>query len=233
MTDSNLLNRARRMDRSAIEAIFAQNYPAVHRIAFGLSGRADVGRGVTRFVMKRALHTLPAWKDDDAPQRWFLHHTILTTRRARKHQPGSSNDVLIGDPQKASPEYVAFIRALRSLPFQQREAFVLRHGELLNERYSAVAMDCSVIAAANHLKAAADALGKISSGRFDDFTAEMSRIYRAQSPDQALTIPKLRRTIRRYVWPRKLMRIVGWIIILIFLAAIAWIGWKIWPNLEF
>src|SRR4051812_35090482 len=152
--DDELLDRARRFDRAAIEAIFAENYPAVSRIAMGLSGRTDVGMGVTRFVIKRALHALPSWKDEDAPQRWFLHHTIITTRRAAKHQPDKTNDTLIADPRAAAPEYVAFIRALRSLPFQQREAFLLHHGERLNERWSAVTMDCSVIAASNHLNAA-------------------------------------------------------------------------------
>src|SRR5471032_1967672 len=103
-----ILDRAVRLDRPAIEAIFATNYPTVCRMAMGLTGRADVGAGVTRFVIKRALHALPNWKDEDAPQRWFLHHTVLTTRRAAKHQPDNTNDTLIADHRSAPPEYVAF-----------------------------------------------------------------------------------------------------------------------------
>src|SRR5581483_10284 len=167
--DEALLSRARKYDRAAVAAVFAEQYPSVYRIALGLSGRRDVGMGVVRWVTKQALRALPGWKDEDAPQRWFLHHTILTTRRASKHQPDKSNDTLIDDPRAAAPEYVAFIRALRSLPFQQREAFILHHGERLNERWSAVTMDCSVIAAANHLKAADSALRALAGDRFDAY----------------------------------------------------------------
>src|SRR5262245_5869299 len=118
--DHETLSRARRFDRAAVETIFTANYPAVCRIAMGLSGRADVGAGVARFVVKQALRTLPAWKDEDSPQRWFLHHTILTVRRAAKHQPDQTNDTLIDNPRGTPPEYIAFVRALRKLPFQQR-----------------------------------------------------------------------------------------------------------------
>jgi len=231
--DEHLLDQARRFNRPAIEAIFAENYPAVARIAMGLTGRVDVGMGVVRFVIKRALHTLPNWKDEDAPQRWFLHHTILTTRRTAKHQPDTSNDTLIADPRDASPEYVAFVRALRSLPMQQREAFLLHHGERLNERWSAVAMDCSVIAESNHLNAANAELRTIAGDKFAAFVDEMTRIYRSLAPEEQMMIPKLRGTIARHVWPRRIARMVGWLLMLGFLAAMGYGAWKIWPRLEF
>jgi DNA-directed RNA polymerase specialized sigma24 family protein len=232
-TDEDLLHRARRFDRPAVESIFAENYPAVCRIAMGLSGRADVGMGVTRFVVKQALHVLPAWKDPDAPQRWFLHHTILTVRRAAKHQPDKTNDTFIDDPRAAPAEYVAFIRALRLLPMQQREAFILHHAERLNERWSAVAMDCSVIAASNHLKAANEALRSIAAGGFDKFAGEISRVYRKLTPPQEMMLPKLRRTIARHIWPRRIARAFGWLILLSFIGGVIYAAWKIWPMLEF
>src|SRR5439155_91142 len=71
-TDSDLLARARKYDRRAIETLFGVHYPVLHRMSMGLAGRADVGAGVVRFVIKQALQALPKWKDDDAPQRWFL-----------------------------------------------------------------------------------------------------------------------------------------------------------------
>jgi DNA-directed RNA polymerase specialized sigma24 family protein len=231
--DEDLLNRARRYDRAAIATIFAENYPAVCRIAMGLTGRADVGMGVARFVIKQALRTLPNWKDEDAPQRWFLHHTILTTRRASKHQPTKTNDTLIADPKTSPPEYVAFIRAIRSLPIQQREAFLLHHGEQLNERWSAVAMDCSVIAETNHLNAANSTLRPIGGASFDAFVAEITGLYRRLAPDERLMIPKLRGAIARYVWPRRIARLLGWLVLLGFIGAVAYGAWKMWPRLEF
>jgi DNA-directed RNA polymerase specialized sigma24 family protein len=231
--DEELLARARRNDREAIAAIFVENYPAISRLALGLSGRADVGRGVVRYLIKQAFRALPNWKDDDAPQRWFLHHTILTVRRAQKHQPDRSNDTLIDDPRTAPPEYVAFIRALRSLPIQQREAFILHHGERLNERWTAVTMDCSVIAASNHLNAANASLGAIAGDQFKPFCEELSRLYHRLGPDEQLILPKLRGTIARHVWPRRIVRLLGWLLMLALLAAIAYAAWKIWPRLEF
>jgi hypothetical protein len=189
--------------------------------------------GVTRFVVKQALHVLPAWKDPDAPQRWFLHHTILTVRRAAKHQPDKTNDTFIDDPRAAPAEYVAFIRALRLLPMQQREAFILHHAERLNERWSAVAMDCSVIAASNHLKAANEALRSIAAGGFDKFAGEISRVYRKLTPPQEMMLPKLRRTIARHIWPRRIARAFGWLILLSFIGGVIYAAWKIWPMLEF
>lgn len=231
--DDDILDRARSFNRPAVEAIFAENYPAVCRIALALSGRMDVGTGVVRFVIKRALHALPSWKDDDAPQRWFLHHTILTTRRASKHQPDKTNDTLIADPRTAPPEYVAFIRALRLLPMQQREAFLLHHGEKLNERWSAVAMDCSVIAASNHLNAATAALRPIGGAGFGAFVDQIARVYRTLSPPEQLIVPKLRGVIARHIWPRRIARMLGWLFTLGLIGAIAFAVWKIWPMLEF
>jgi DNA-directed RNA polymerase specialized sigma24 family protein len=231
--DAELLDRARRYDRTAVEAIFTENYPALYRMSLGLSGRLDVGLGVLRFVVKQALRVLPSWKDEDAPQRWFLHHTILTVRRASKHQPNQTNDVLLDDPKTATTGYLAFIRALRGLPMQQREAYILRHGEHLNERYISVAMDCSLQATANHLAAATDGLRLIAGPNLDVHTEQMSRIYRALAPQESLMLPKLRRTIARHIWPRRILRALGWLIILAFACAIAYAAWKIWPMLEF
>ena len=231
--DQQTLARARRFDRAAVESIFAENYPAVCRIALGLAGRADVGAGVARFVVKQALHALPYWKDEDAPQRWFIHHTILTVRRAAKHQPDKTNDTLIENPRSTPAEYVAFIRALRTLPFQQREAFILHHGERLNERWSAVSMDCSVIAASNHLNAATATLMPIAGTNFGAFVDAIARVYRNLAPSEELMVPKLRRTIAQHVWPRRIARALAWTLVLAFLLAIGYAAFVIWPKLEF
>ncbi|HEX3358540.1 MAG TPA: hypothetical protein VHS31_16315 [Tepidisphaeraceae bacterium] len=233
VVDDTIVAKARKYNRAAIETIFVENYQAISRIAIGLSGRVDVGMGVVRFAIKQALRALPAWKDETAPQRWFLHHTILLVRRATKHQPSRNNDTLISDPRTAPPEYIAFIRALRQLPMQQRESFILHHGERLNERYSAVAMDCSVIAAANHLNAANGTLRPIAGDQFDAFIKTIHQTYRSLGPAEAMTLPKIRRAIVGYVWPRRIARWTGWVLILGFIVAISYAVKKIWPTLEF
>src|SRR5436190_20123545 len=160
--DDEILKRARKYDRSAVEALLATYYPIVYRIAYSLTGREDVGRGVVRFVFNQSLKVLPKWDRDGAPQRWFTHHTVLTTRRADRYEPEPAKDVLVKPFGKPPADYVAFIRALRALPQQQREAFLLTQGEGFDLRALAVAMDCSTEAAGNHLKAATDMLRTIS-----------------------------------------------------------------------
>ena len=132
-----------------------------------------------------------------------------------------------------APEYVAFILALRSLPIQQREAFILHHGEGLKERWMGVAMDCSVIAAANHLNAAKAALRPIAGTNFGTFANDLGRVYRARSPSETMMVPKLRATIARHIWPRRIMRTIGWFVILGFVGAVAYGVRKVWPMLEF
>src|SRR4051794_41165259 len=147
---SELVEGARKGRRDDVVELLALHYPVVWRMASGLTGRGDVGRGVVRFVMQRSLRATSHWAEDGAPTRWFHHHTLLTTRRTLKHSPTVANDTLL-DGETADTGYVAFIRSLRTLPMQQREAFILTYGEKLDLRALAVAMDCSVTAATNHL----------------------------------------------------------------------------------
>ena len=64
--------------------------------------------------------------------------------------PAPNQDLLITVGPTGLPAYAGFIRALRTLPVQQAEAFILHHGEHLNERLLGVAMDLSTGAAGSH-----------------------------------------------------------------------------------
>ena len=112
--DAQLFRRARNGNiRAAIE-VMSDCYPQVYRIAYGLSGRDDVGRGLVKFVMRRGLRQLAQWKDEDEPMRWCRHHTLLTTRRAAKHQPSVDGDTLVRHAQTENAYYAGFIRAVRA-----------------------------------------------------------------------------------------------------------------------
>ena len=69
-----------------------------------------------------------------------------------------------------------FIRALRALPMQQREAFILMHGEKLDVRAIAVAMDCSVLAAGNHLNEATDRLRHLAGSKLESHASRLASI---------------------------------------------------------
>ena len=90
-----------------------------------------------------------------------------------------------------------------------------------------------MIAAANHLNAANDTLRPIAGADFDRFVGEINRVYRKLAPSDELVVPKLRGVIIRHLWPRKIVRLLGWLIIFGFFAGVGYAAWKIWPMLEF
>ncbi len=228
---SELLVAARKGKRSAAVELLAMHYPTVWRMASGLTGRRDVGRGVVRFVMQRSLRVMSAWADDGAPTRWFHHHTLLTTRRTHKHPPAPGDDTLLsGGPE--DPSYVGFIRALRALPMQQREAFILHHGEGLGIRAIGVAMDCSVLAAENHLREASERLGELASDQFNSHIARLKEIYRELGPDEELAVKDIRRRVRRLILPWFIKRILRMLFAIALLAAAVWAGWWVWRIVE-
>ena len=106
-------------------------------------------------MIRRSLRVLPKWRTGVVPENWFYHHTLLSARGFLARPPDPHQDLLVTaapapkDPRDAAPptgeialawvgpdeaSYVAFVRALRNLPAQQAEAFILHHGERLNER---------------------------------------------------------------------------------------------------
>lgn len=156
---------ARRLSRPAVEAVLADSYPAVCRMSRALTGREGAARQLMSAVLKRSLRVLPSWRAGASPENWFYHHTVIAARQAPGAPPDAAHDLLVAAAGEAPREYIAFISALRKLPLQQREAFILHHGERLNERLLGVAMDCSAGAAAAHLNAAADSLNAIAGDR--------------------------------------------------------------------
>ncbi len=133
-------------------------------MARALTGDAAEAERVVDFVLSRGAVLLPAWRRGTMTQNWFYHHTLLAAREraAAKPAPAPKEDLLVADAADAGPEYVAFVRAVRGLPGQQCEAFILHQGEKLNSRFLGVTMDCSSAAAENHLNAANAALAAIA-----------------------------------------------------------------------
>ena len=224
LVDDDTLAKARRYQRNALETLLASACPAVSRMALGLSGRADVGRGITRFVMKQAVARVPRFRDADAAGRWFHHHTVLIARRAVRHAPSPQEDVLTGTGP--SPAYTAFIRALRSLPLQQREAFILYHGEELDLRNLAIAMDCSTRAAGLHLQAAEQALRPMAQDDYEALVREMRAAYAKLVPEEDALLPTVRSAVGRSLMVRSIGRLVKLIAVALILAAGAYAVWR-------
>ncbi|HEY8666047.1 MAG TPA: sigma-70 family RNA polymerase sigma factor [Tepidisphaeraceae bacterium] len=222
----DILAAARKLKPAAVSALLREEYPMVYRMARGLTGRDDAARSVVRFVVRQGLHAMPRWQDETAPHRWFQHHTVLTARRTRRHEPDAQRDVLVSHATAPDPAYVAFVRALRHLPIQQKEAFILAQGERLDTRQLAIAMDCSTEAAANHLIAARQALLSVAGDTVGALSDRVAAAYaRLQAPEE-LVIPSVQSYVRRYISLARLGRAALWILVLAVVGFIALVAWE-------
>lgn len=230
VSDDEVIARVRKLDRSAVEAVLTESYPAVHRMAHGLTGRSAAAQRVIRLIFRRALRVIPTWRKGIIPSNWFYHHTLLTARDVAPQAPAADKDLLLTMGPATDPAYAAFVRAFRALPRQQAEAFVLNHGEHLNERLLGVTMDCSTQAATTHLGAATEALRQIAGEQFLGLTAAVERAYQALTPGDTAVTASVGRQVRSALWARRLRRLVRRLLLLAVLACLAYAAWR-WRDL--
>lgn len=223
-----ILADAREMKTAALEALLAAGYAQARRVAHALSGSDAVASAVAEQLARRALHLVPRWQDPSAPENWFRHHAVLMTRRANVPPPAPLADPLVTyAPPPVGPRLVAFVRALRLLPVQQREAFILHHGERLNPRMLGVVMDCSTGAAGTHLDAANAALRAVGAEHAEALTGVLTRAYAAIHAAHADARPAARvhvRRARRKRWLRRLVRVIVMTAVLGLIAAAGWVA---------
>jgi DNA-directed RNA polymerase specialized sigma24 family protein len=227
-----LLARAKEGRRQAIVSVVAEYYPSVHRIAYALSAREATGRAIVIRVVRQSLKVMPRWVHTGDPMRWFMHHTVLASRQKSRNELDLATDPLIQGVETNSAYYPAFIRAVRALPMQQREAFILHHGEQLDVRGLAIAMDCSKEAAANHLREATAALMAYGGDFFPAFTAHLAQTYQRLSPEEELVVPAVQATLRSRLWPRRLLKLAVNTFKLLVIGTVIFLSWKIVPMLK-
>jgi DNA-directed RNA polymerase specialized sigma24 family protein len=230
--DEQLFRRATKLERAAVEGEVAQMYPVVHRIALALGGREDVAEQTVRYVLRQAVGQFPKFRDVDSAERWMYHFTVLSARRSASAEVDPRADVLVKHALDVDAGYVAFVRGLRSLPFQQREAFILQHGEKLNERYLAVAMDCSTHAAEQHLLAATSAMQALAGPHYSQMVNRLEAAHARLSPAEARVRPAVSGIVAGALWPKRLKRIIRLVLTLAILAMAAYFAWKYWPFLR-
>src|SRR5690348_9122826 len=129
-------------DARALTALLAQHYPRTYRIAVALCGDRGVAHTVTRQVLLQGLRVHNQWETESDVGRWFAHHTVLLARQTLAGRaPDPAADELL--TLTTDPIFLTILRTIRFLPPQQREAFLLHHGEQFDLRQMATAMDCS------------------------------------------------------------------------------------------
>ena len=222
---------ARKLQPRAVTELLTTQYASVYRLAYALAGRWDVGRGVARFVLARSVRFMPKWGPDADPANWFHRFTIITSRRSlAKHKSDPKTDVLVQQALDPDAEYAAFVLALRHLEPQQREAFLLHHGERLNDRYAALAMDCSTEAAHNHLHVAEKQLRLVAGPAMPQLTQKMADAYQHLTPADDSVVPAVNRVVFRQVQIRRYFRMVVALIKLTIAAALIYGGWWVYQR---
>lgn len=210
-----------------MEDVLADAYPSVYRMAHALTGRTGGARRVLHEVLRRSLRVLPNWRAGSVPENWFYHHTLLSAREFSMPLPEPRADLLVAAAGDAAhdPFYIGFVKALRNLPRQQAEAFILFHGEKLNDRLLGVAMDCSTGAAHTHIVAAHAALKAASGAGMDVLAATLERAYHNLTPPRAAIAPIARKYVRQGLRPRRLRRLVRLVLVVAVLAAL-YFAWR-------
>ncbi len=239
--------RARKLKRRGVEELFAIVYPAIVRMALALCGTRPVAQPVIDRVMRRGAGRLADWRDELTAARWFLHHTVLAAREQcggaeasggsarlrglkKAHSREAGDDLLDFSDQPSGapdPRAIAFIRALRGLPAQQREAVLLHLGEGLNARLLGVAMDCSTDAAQTHLDAAMAALRSLAGAESELLLSGLKGAYGRLTPAAEAIFPAVRRISARALRPRRIRRSL-WGIGLAAAATAGIMAWRKW-----
>jgi DNA-directed RNA polymerase specialized sigma24 family protein len=206
------------------------NYSMVCRLAYALCGGETDARKVVKTVFTQCLRVCGKWRTSVDATNWFLHHTVLRSRDMSDVPPELTEDCLLTHVDNPEAQYIAFLKAFRNLPRQQREAFILFRSERLEPRPAAVAMDCSTQAAANHLIAANKALTLITPHTFDAQVDQFTRVYSSLTPLSDMLIGDVNATMRKYNF-RRSWRGVSTLVKLAMLAALGFLLWRLWKML--
>ena len=230
--DEELIERAKKLRPGAVTAILQSQVAGVYRLSYALAGRWDEGRRIARFVLNRSVKMMPKWDANDDPANWYRGFTVQMSRALATHQADPKKDVLVEQAVDVDRAYIAFVSALRKLETQQREAFLLRHGERLNSRYMSLAMDCSTTAAETHLNAGESALRLVAGGDFDPMVRKLADAYQHLTPEEGQLLPTVNQVVLRRVIVRRWVKWIWVLVQLGILAAICLGAWKLWGMIR-
>lgn len=220
LTDEDLL-LAQSGDTDAARRVFAHALPTCERIALGLCGNVPAARRVVKELARRGAKQFDRWRAADDAGRWFMHHTILLTRRWRKPVDPKYDVLLqdVGGPDVV--QYQALIAAFRKLPAQQQEAFLLTHAQRWNTRLCAVAMDCSTKAVETHLGEANRQVAPLLGQNFDALINAFGQVYRSLPLDAPVQPETIALRVQAGRGIRRTTRAIGWACMLAFIAIVA------------
>lgn len=216
----------------AIERVYAQALEPCARVATSVSGRPDVAHNVLRELVRRSTKQFEKWSYADEASRWFMHHTIILLREHRKPLTPRDDMLLkdIGGPDVV--QYVAMVNAIRKLPDQQQEAFLLTHAQRWNTRLCAIAMDCSNTAVESHLVEANRQIQPLLGEHASALLGFLNKVH-LSIPIEYPSAPKIiAARIKARRGARAVRTLVGWGLVALIVAAIVWVWLVVVPKIE-
>lgn len=227
--DESVFVAARLGRRRAVIDVISSYVPEAFAVAALITGSFESGRQAIHRLTVASMKQLPTWTDADEGRRWFRHQAVLVAR-----QLGTSGtddaQIFIRPDRVPSPRLAAFIRAVRSLPQQQQESFLLQHGLDFDPRERGVAMDCSTTAAQAHLREAERQLAPLLGEDYDPMRAGLrdgaTRLLDVQDP-RGFVARRYRRSFRR-----GRDALLALLLVLTAAAGVAWLGWSFRSELR-
>jgi RNA polymerase sigma-70 factor (ECF subfamily) len=147
-SETELIKRAQRGDRSAFEALLRSHYDAMYRMAYKWCGNREDAQDITQTACIKLTRALGSFRFQSAFLTWLYPLVINTAKdwaRARaRHRAGDGKDPDYAEAPVAEQKVYAnqVIDRIRALPEREREAVYLVFSEGLSHREAAQAMAC-------------------------------------------------------------------------------------------
>lgn len=141
--DGRWVEAARRGDLQAAERLVARHQERIYRLAYRLTGDAEVAADIAQETFLRALQSLARIADGRAFMQWLSRTATNLARdrwRARRDWVGLEEEEAGWQTDQPTPQRDVEVAqtgeriqtALMELPHRYREAFVLRHVEQMS-----------------------------------------------------------------------------------------------------
>jgi RNA polymerase sigma-70 factor (sigma-E family) len=137
-------------DAGRLADLYARHSPAAGRLAYLLTGNADLAEDLTQEAFVRAFGRFRDFRQPESFE-WYLRRTLVNLTRSHFRRQRTERDHLARQPRRevagSAPdpsERDAMWRTLQQLSPKQRTAIVLRFYEDLTDAQVADAMRCPV-----------------------------------------------------------------------------------------